>query len=55
MLKMRLFTAQDAVKHKAMNKPINVSYAKQSTPYGVEIVEMIAQKLGVTMLGNILH
>jgi hypothetical protein len=55
MLKMRLFTAPDAVKHKATNKSINVSYAKQSTPYGVEIVEMIAQKLGVTMLGNILH
>jgi hypothetical protein len=52
---MRLFTAPDAVKHKAMSKFINVSYAKQSTLYGVEIVEMIAQKLDETMLGNILH
>jgi hypothetical protein len=55
MLKMRLFTAPDAVNNKAMSKLINVSYAKQSTPYGVEIVEMIAQKLGVTTVGNILH
>jgi hypothetical protein len=55
MLKMRLFTAQDVVKLKAKSKSINVSYAKQSTLNGVEIVEMIAQKLGVTMLGNILH
>jgi hypothetical protein len=52
---MKLFTAQDAVKNKAMNKRINVSYAKQLTPYGVEIVEIIAQKLGVTTVGNILH
>jgi hypothetical protein len=51
MLKMRLFTAQDAVNNKAMSKHINVSYAKQSTPYGVEIVEMIAQKSDETTNG----
>jgi hypothetical protein len=51
MLKMRLFTAPDVDKHKATNKPINVKYATQSTLNGVETVEMIAQKLGVTTSG----
>ena len=48
---MKLFTAPDAVKHKAKNKCINVSYAKQSMPNGVETVEMIAQKSDVTTSG----
>ena len=48
---MRLFTAPDAVKHKAKNKSINVFYAKQLTPNGVETVEMIAQKSDETTNG----
>ena len=48
---MRLFTAPDAVKHKTKNKSINVSYAKQSTPNGVETVEMIVQKSDETTNG----
>jgi hypothetical protein len=48
---MRLFTAPDAVKHKAKSKSINVFYAKQLTPNGVETVEMIAQKSDETTSG----
>jgi len=52
---MRLFTAQDVVKNKTMSKPINVLYAKRQTLYGVVTVVMIAKKLDVTTVGNILH